>query len=162
MILYSSPYFKHFFHLLITNISIILIFIFWTVLNAPITISWSCMVILCSIISFGGFFSLCVQRVYCKHCHSTYAILPSFVVPYSRSPLSAFAQILDPGAGIESVSILWQISLKSIRHIRYQFRLYRKMLLPHNWLDFSFSSIVFSLTARQFFQNRYLFLSLPT
>lgn len=32
----------------------------------------------------SGYVELKIQRVYCKHCHSTYALLPDWIVAYSQ------------------------------------------------------------------------------
>ena len=39
--------------------------------------------------------SLIVQRVWCKECHHTHALIPSLLVPYSRIPLKDQQELLD-------------------------------------------------------------------
>jgi len=37
---------------------------------------------------------LTIQRVFCKQCHSTHALLPASIVPYSQIPLSTQVQLI--------------------------------------------------------------------
>lgn len=104
-----------------------------------------------------------IQRVFCKHCHSTHALLPTFLVPYSRFPVHVLSDIIinDP----ERMMILYQISMKAVRRIRSMFHQVWSRLLPSGWRSLSTTEITAfccSRFERQFMQVRFLFVSIYT
>ena len=55
-----------------------------------------------SVKTSDGYIPLSILRVHCKHCGRTHAILPSFLVPYSRHLLSDHIKIARSNHRLES------------------------------------------------------------
>lgn len=79
---------------------------------------------------FGVFIPLSIQRVRCKDCGKTHAIIPSLIVPYSQVPLEDQQEILERKEKGESVSPVMErnilIDESLVRHIIKRFRVHWK------------------------------------
>lgn len=70
---------------------------------------------------------LCVQRVWCKECETSHALLPSLIVPYSQIPLKDQQEILacaDSGKVPEAV--MERNFLVDENHVKYLLRQFKK------------------------------------
>lgn len=108
-----------------------------------------------SIITNSGIVILDIQRVYCKHCHTTHALLPSSLVPYSQYPVYALKDIILEDE--QRMMILFQISLQAVRRICSHYHVLWAQLLPNLWHRISLHLLVhfcFSSLIRQFMQMR--------
>ncbi len=102
--------------------------------------------------------SLSVQRVLCKACHTTHAILLSLIVPYSQIPLEDQQGILRAVDGGESPDPIMERNLlvdeNNVKYIIRQYRRHWKQRLHYLGLTLSDSLPVPCLQAffRQFMQ----------
>ena len=70
---------------------------------------------------------LCVQRVYCKECGKTNALLPSLLVPYSQIPRQDQQEILhDMDSGSSPEPVMERNTLIDENHIKYIFSQFKK------------------------------------
>lgn len=70
---------------------------------------------------------LSVQRVYCRECHTTHALLPSLIVPYSQIPLADQQEILDDISKRRSPDAVMERNLLiDENNIKYIVRQYRR------------------------------------
>ena len=70
---------------------------------------------------------LCIQRVFCRECGKTNALLPSLLVPYSQIPLrdqQEFLHAMDSGSSPEPV--MERNNLVDENHIKYIFSQFKK------------------------------------
>ena len=37
-----------------------------------------------------------IQRVYCKHCRETHALMPVFIIPFDARPIKYVLELIDP------------------------------------------------------------------
>lgn len=73
------------------------------------------------------FILLCVQRVWCKECETSHALLPSLLVPYSRIPLKDQQEILAcRNIGQNPESVMERNFLVDENHIKYILRQFKK------------------------------------
>lgn len=99
-----------------------------------------------------------IQRVFCKECRHTHALLPSFLVPYSRIPLADQQEILlcleNDQQPIEVMLRNYLIDESNIKYLVHQFRKHWKQRLLAIGVSLSDSLTVPCLTAysRQFMQ----------
>jgi len=86
-----------------------------------------------SVKHYGEKVSLRIQRVKCKECGRTHAILPSFIVPYSQASLADQQLVLLEFFRYGKVSTVPDrnhlIDESNIRYILRQFRIYWKSRL---------------------------------
>ena len=89
------------------------------------------------------FRSIDIQRVKCKHCRKTHALLPSIIVPYKQPVLDVILSAIDdlPIANIPDFSFDTVIKWK--HDFRKLFLPYLKTLLPyvHNIIDYILSHV---------------------
>ena len=70
---------------------------------------------------------LCIQRVCCKECGKTNALLPSLLVPYSQIPLRDQQEILHAMAcGSSPEPVMERNNLVDENHIKYIFSQFKK------------------------------------
>ena len=70
---------------------------------------------------------LCVQRVYCKECGKTNALLPSLLVPYSQIPRQDQQEILhDMNNGSSPEPVMERNTLIDENNIKYIFSQFKK------------------------------------
>ena len=70
---------------------------------------------------------LCMQRVYCKECKKTNALLPSLLVPYSQIPLRDQQEILQAiNSGSSSEPVMERNTLIDENNIKYIFSQFKK------------------------------------
>lgn len=76
---------------------------------------------------------LSVQRVWCKECRTSHALIPSLLVPYSQIPLRDQQEILDcADNGIVPLAVMernFLIDENNIKHIIRQFKKHWKQRL---------------------------------
>ncbi|MCD8295320.1 MAG: DUF6431 domain-containing protein, partial [Clostridia bacterium] len=74
----------------------------------------------------GALFVLVIQRVYCKHCHKTHAIMFSEIVPYSQIPLADQQDILRCAAKGQSAAPVLDRNLllfdNDVKHVIHQYK----------------------------------------
>ena len=101
---------------------------------------------------------LSIQRVWCKACHKSHALIPSLIIPYSQIPLGDQQQIIDcaehgkPFGHILSRNLL--IDENNVKYILRQYQKHWKQRLLSIGLNTSDALTVpcLSVYLRQFMQ----------
>lgn len=110
------------------------------------------------VIVMSEYLALIVQRVRCKECGTSHALLPSFLVPYSQVPLADQQDILkclENGTSPETVmerNLL--VDENNVKYIIRQFRRHWEQRILSLGLSLKDSLVIPSLTvfSRQFMQ----------
>ena len=117
-----------------------------------------------SLYTDNGVITIRVQRCICSACNSTHAVLPSFIIPYSRISVDDACKIVssDPSQ-LENIMVRLSIARAAILEIKRKFDIYWKNLV-YNPCSFSdLSSFCIRSFNLQFLQIRFLYLFLiPT
>lgn len=119
-----------------------------------------------SLYTDNGKVTIRIQRCRCSACGSTHAVLPSFIIPYSRVSLPDAREIVTGDSSLcDEIMIRLSIARTTILETKRKFDIYWKHLVD-NPCSFSFSDLTSSCISSfglQFLQIRFLFLSLiPT
>lgn len=108
------------------------------------------------VIPGGDTIELRIQRIYCLETKKTHALIPDFLVPYSRMPLSVQLLIIGNDEVLDAVIDEFIIDWMIIRHIRDNYRTFWKSKFPNwsNYNEIDITSICLNTYHRQFLQMR--------
>lgn len=108
-----------------------------------------------------GLVSLRIQRVFCKHCKHTHALLPSSIIPYSRVLLKDAVTIIQLNSFKELDEFMISNPLIDESHVSYIKKQYTKhwqqrLLSKNISFDDRLVFQCFSHFSRQFMQIKYI------
>lgn len=92
---------------------------------------------------FGGYEAICtlvIQRLYCKHCHTTHALLPDCLITYSHFFLEDALMILESNDDDKHfLDICYELTIAVIQKLKSKFNHWIKLHQLSNPFDLPIS-----------------------